>query len=81
MKPVVEELKGIVQDVLGDIASEILLGKVNAALDEGSATNEGLILACTRIEKMVNLFLGTDKAKIIGQRFREALTRAGLKTP
>lgn len=81
MNPLVEELKGIVHEVIGDIASEILRGKVNAALDEGSSTSEGLSQACSRIEKMVNLFIGTDEAGIIGRRFREALTRAGLKTP
>jgi hypothetical protein len=75
MPSVLAELNGIVQEVLGGIASKALLGRIAAILADGSSSREGLIQACTKVEKMVNLFIGADKAQIIGKRFRETLAR------
>lgn len=75
MQSVLTELNGIVQEVLGGIASKVLLGRIAAILAEGASTKEGLVQACTKIEKMVNLFIGADKAQVIGKRFREILAR------
>ena len=75
MQSVLTELNGIVQEVLGGVASKVLLGRIAALLAEGSSTREGLVEACTKVEKMVNLFIGADKAQIIAKRFQETLAR------
>jgi tagatose-1,6-bisphosphate aldolase len=59
------ELKQIVQDVLGTTASDMLLNRVYAILDVKQA--------CIKIERMVGLFVGEDKAQALAKQFREAL--------
>ena len=75
MPSVLAELNGIVQEILGGIASKSLLGRIAVILADGSSSREGLIQACTKVEKMVNLFIGADKAQIIAKRFQETLAR------
>jgi hypothetical protein len=75
----IAELKQIVRDVLGSVASQMLLNRVDSALDEGAKDEASLLQACTRVERMANLFIGKDKAELIGKRFRDALEKSGLK--
>lgn len=79
MDSIVDELKKIIQETIGGTASNILIWKIYKALDEGATTPEALVQACIKTEKLVNLFIGADKAQIIGKQFREALARGGIK--
>ena len=76
MKHITAELNSIVQEVLGGTASKVLLGRIDSMLTDGSSSREELQQACDKIEKMVKLFIGEDKARIIGKRFKEVLARA-----
>lgn len=67
------QLKQIIQDVLGSIASEVLLSRVHAVLDEGSKDAASLKQACGKIEKIVGLFIGADHAQILANRFAQVL--------
>lgn len=65
----VDELYGIVRETLAGRASEVLLGRMRSRLEEADGSAEGLHQACTRLEKMANLFLGTDEARALQDRF------------
>jgi hypothetical protein len=78
--PLVQELKAIVHDVLGSVASRSLLNSMDATIEEGASTGAGLVPACTKVESMANLFLGADKAQTVSRRLRESLRRAGIQT-
>jgi hypothetical protein len=67
------ELKQIVHEILGGIASNLLLNNVCALLDEDHKDSDSLKQACNKIEKMVNLFIGSDKAQLLATRFGKAL--------
>ena len=69
----VAELKQIVHDVLGTVASEVLLKRVYAVLDEEHKDSASLEQACIKIEKMVSLFIGADKTQTLTSRFARAL--------
>ena len=73
MEKAVAEIKAAVREILGDVASQIFLGRVDRALDEGLKDRESLSQACTRVEKMVNLFIGVNEAKVIASRCREII--------
>ncbi len=68
------ELKRIVDEVLGTIASKMLLSRLHAILDEENKNADSLKQAFIKIERMVNLFVGSDKAQILEKRFRETLS-------
>jgi len=42
---------------------------MRAKLEEAEGSPESLHEACTRLEKMANLFLGTDEARALQDRF------------
>ncbi|HUJ16952.1 MAG TPA: hypothetical protein VL197_03080 [Nitrospirota bacterium] len=67
------ELKQVVQDVLDTTASDMLLNRVYAILDEEHKDAASLKQACIKIERMVGLFVGEDKAQALAKQFREAL--------
>ena len=73
---VVEELKRTVRAVLGDVPSQIFLGRVDKAIDEGAADLDSLRNACAKVENMVRLFIGVEESKVLGKRCREVLDRA-----
>ena len=75
MQPVLAELNGVVQPILDGVASKVLLGKLAATMAEGASTREGLVQACAKVERTVNLFIGADKAQTIAKRFQEILAR------
>jgi hypothetical protein len=72
------ELKQIVSDVLGAQASKMFLGQVVTILDEKHQTVDALKNACAKIERMVSLFHGSEKARLMRQRMNESLSRAGV---
>jgi hypothetical protein len=67
------ELKQIVHEVIGTVASKMLLGRVYAILDEENKDPAAQKQTCSKIEKMVSLFIGPDKAQILEKRFKETL--------
>ncbi len=71
-------LKKIVSDVLGENASRSLVGRIHALLEEDHKDLASLKKDCLKIEKMVALFHGPDKAKLLNERFKDAFSKAGL---
>ena len=71
-------LKTIISDVLGDNASRALVGKMYALLDDDYKDFASLKDACVKIEKLVVLFHGPDKAKIMNARFKDSFLKAGF---
>ena len=76
LEELAEELKKAVRGVLGDVPSQIFLGRVDKAIDEGKGDLESLQKACERVENMVRLFIGVEESKVIGKRCREVLAKA-----
>lgn len=76
MDQAAEQIKTAVHQILGDVASEILLARLDKALDEGGGDKAALAVACGRIEKLVNLFIGTEESKVIGKRCKEILDKS-----
>jgi hypothetical protein len=69
----IAELNKIVHDVLGTKASEYLLKSVCAILEEGHKDSASLKQACTKIEKMVALFIDSASAQKLADSFSKAL--------
>jgi hypothetical protein len=74
---VVDQLKNAIRGILGDTPSKLFLSRVDKTLDEGAADKDSLVKACEKVEKMVNLFIGVDEAKVIGSRCGEILRKLG----
>ncbi len=68
------KLKNIVSDILGNNASKMLVSKLHSLLDENHQDLASLKNTCSKIEQMVGLFHGPDKAKILNERFRSAFS-------
>jgi hypothetical protein len=71
-------LKKIINEVLGEDVSRMLLGRMITLLDEGNKDPLSLKNTCTKIEKMIGLLHGADKAKLVNERFRNSFSKAGL---
>ncbi len=71
-------LKKVVNDVLGENASKMLLSRMHSMLDEDQTNPASLQNTCAKIEKMVGLFHGADKARLMNERFRNSFLKAGL---
>jgi hypothetical protein len=72
------ELKKIINDILGENVSKMLLNKMHFMLDSEQEDVPSLKQTCCKIEQMVGLFHGPDKAKLLGQRFKDSFSRAGF---
>jgi len=71
-----EELKLAIRQILGDVASQIFLSRMDKTFDEAGNDKAALSAACARVEKMANLFIGVDEAKVIAKRCKEILGNA-----
>jgi hypothetical protein len=71
-------LMTIIIEVLGENASRALVGKMYTLLDEDHKDFASLKEACLKIEKLVSLFHGPDKAKHLDERFKESFSKAGF---
>jgi len=71
-------LKTIISDVLGENASRSLVGKMYTLLDGDHKDFASLQETCLKIEKLVGLFHGPDKAKHLNARFKESFSKAGF---
>ena len=63
------DLKQIATQVIGGLASPILMKRILTVLDESPDPKT----AAMKVEKLVALFLGTDHARTLGQSFRTVL--------
>jgi hypothetical protein len=75
MEQATEQIKTAIHQILGDVASEILMARLDKAVEEGSGDKEALAAACGKIEKLVNLFIGTEEARVIGKGCKEILEK------
>jgi hypothetical protein len=75
LRTLADELKSTVRSVLGDVPSQIFLGRVDKVIDEGMSDIESLRNASVKVENLVKLFIGVEESKVIGRRFREVLDR------
>jgi len=66
-------LKKIVSDILGENASKSLVGRMHSMLDEDHKDPASLKKTCSKIEQMVGLFHGSEKAKLLNERFKSAI--------
>ena len=64
----VDEARSIIHDVLGGAASEIFLGRIDAVLKDWAEGKMTAANAFEKVQKMVGLFIGEDKARQIGDR-------------
>jgi hypothetical protein len=69
-------LKEIISDVLSGNASRSFVGKLYSLLDEDHKDFAAFKETCLKIEKLVGLFHGPDKAKLMHERFNAALSKA-----
>ena len=67
------ELKKIVHDVIGTVSSRMLINNICTLLDSDHKDLASLKEACRKIEKMVTLFIGADKAQTLAMTFDKAL--------
>jgi hypothetical protein len=70
MPATTSELKKIVHEVLASAASAVLMKRIEMTLDQIPDTK----LAANKVEKLVALFMGSDHAKTLEQRFKMALS-------
>ena len=71
-------LMTIISDVLGENASRSFVGKMYSLLEEDHKDFAALKETCLKIEKLVSLFHGPDKAKLIHERFMDSFSKAGF---
>lgn len=71
-----DELKLAIRQILGDVASQIFLARMDKTFDEAGSDKAALAAACLRVEKMANLFIGAEESKVIAKRCREILEKA-----
>jgi hypothetical protein len=64
----VDEARSIIRDVLGESASKIFLGRIDAVLNDWAEGKLTAADACEKVQKMVRLFIGEDRARQIGDR-------------
>ncbi|MGA2192571.1 MAG: hypothetical protein ABSG42_04235 [Nitrospirota bacterium] len=68
-------MKNTVREILGDLPSQTFLSRIDDVLDNGCSDKESLTKACARVRSMVDLFIGTDEARVIASRCREVLEK------
>lgn len=64
----VDEVRSIIQDVLGGAASKTFLGRIDAVLNDWAEGKLTAAQSCEKVQKMVGLFIGEEKAGQIGDR-------------
>ena len=64
----IEEVRRIVHEILGNGASAVFLGRVDAVLSEWTSGKLTAAQACEKIQKMVSLFIDVKKAQEIAAR-------------
>lgn len=75
MGETIDELRSIVDQVLGKQASPYMLAKVRRLLDEVGQGQTELREACQRVIRMTNLFIGPDLAQVLEPRLSAVLAK------
>lgn len=63
------QLKQIATEVLGTVASSVLMNRIAVTLEEAADPKSG----ATKVGKLVALFLGQDHAQVLERRFNAVL--------
>lgn len=63
------QLKQIATEVVGTVASGVLMNRIAATLEESADAKS----AATKVGKLVALFLGPDHAQVLERRFNAVL--------
>ncbi|HEY3347854.1 MAG TPA: hypothetical protein VGK71_09555 [Nitrospirota bacterium] len=71
MEDIGSNMRATVRETLGTIASEIFLARVDKVIAEVAGGSLSFADGCARIEKMVNLFIGLDEARLLGVRLKK----------
>lgn len=83
MKPVpgewVEQLRAAIHDVLKEKASDVFITRIDAVIDDWVAGKLTAAQTCEKIQKLVALFIGQDKAKEIGNRCAPIVMKDSIK--
>jgi hypothetical protein len=75
MEQVSDQIKTAIHQILGEIASDILMGRLDKTIDDCAGDADKLAEASVKIEKLVRLFVGVAEANVIGKRCKEILDR------
>ena len=64
----VDQVRAVMHEVLAGRASDVFMKRIDGILEEWAADKLTAAQACDKVRKAVNLFLGEDLAKEIGNR-------------
>ncbi len=67
-KEVVDQVRQIIRETLGESASTIFLQRLDGILNGWATGNMTAAQACEKVQKSVSLFIDEDKAREIGNR-------------
>jgi hypothetical protein len=74
----VEKIRSEIVAVLGQSGSDLFLKRVDAILADWAAGKLTAAQACEKVQKIVSLFIGEDKAREIGTRCAPIVMRESL---
>jgi hypothetical protein len=74
----VEKIRSEILAVLGKSASDLFLKRIDAILADWAAGKLSAAQACEKVQKIVSLFIGEDKAREIGTRCAPIVMRESL---
>jgi len=72
----IDQMKTIISDVLGAGANKSFLQRIDAVLADWSSDKINAAQAAEKVEKMVSLFIDSDKSKEIATRCAPIIMKA-----
>ncbi|HWR72102.1 MAG TPA: hypothetical protein VN604_02935 [Nitrospirota bacterium] len=75
----VKQLRAAIHDVLKEKSSDAFIGRIDAVIDDWAAGKLTAAQTCEKIQKLVGLFIGEDKAKEIGNRCAPIVMKEFIK--
>jgi hypothetical protein len=67
-KELVDQVRQIIRETLGDSASDIFLQRLDGILNDWASGKLTAAQACEKVQKSVSLFIDENKAREIGNR-------------
>jgi hypothetical protein len=64
----IDQVRSLIREILGDSVSDIFLRRLDAVLDDWAVNKLTAAQSCTKIQKIVSLFIDENKASEIGAR-------------
>ena len=77
-KESVDQVRGIIRAILEQSASQVFLSRVDAILEEWAAGKLSAAEACSKVQKIVSLFIDENKAREIGARCAPLVTKMSV---